>query len=233
MARRYIVFALGILFITMGIGVMTKGTLGTGPITAIPYSLSMVFPNITLGEFTIVYSILLVTLQVLLTGWGNMDRTMKFNIALELVICFVFGYMVDVAMWIFTDLNPVEYWAQIACVLVGILMLATGVYFQTVADVVMVPGDGFVYALTMRVKKKYSRVRVASDSTMVIIAAIIGLVGIGTLGGVREGTIMSCIITGVVARFFMKKLEPLTGYLIPGRSLTVVADGAKKQSPTE
>ncbi len=227
LVRRYIVLTMGMVCICTGIALITKGGLGTGPITAIPYSLSMVFPTLTIGEFTILYSILLVTLQIILTGPKNMDRTMKINIALEFVICFVFGYMVDAAMWLFTDLNPTEYWAQLGCVIVGIPVLAMGVYLQTVADVVMVPGDGFVYSLTLRVKRRYSKVRVASDTTMVVIAAIIGLVGIGTLGGVREGTVLCCILTGIIARRYMRYFEPLTGRLVPGRSLMIIAEGSK------
>ncbi len=226
--RRYIVFAMGLVCITMGIAIITKGGLGTGPITAIPYSLSMVFPALSIGGFTILYSILLVTLRTILTGRENIDRTVAINIALEYVICFVFGYMVDIAMWAFSNLNPTEYWARIACVIVGIPILATGVYLQTVANVVMVPGDGFVYALALRIKRKYSLIRMGSDTTMVVIAAMIGLIGIGTLGGVREGTILCCLLTGIIARRFMKWFEPLTGRLVPGRSLTVVADGSSK-----
>ncbi len=230
LVRRYIVFAFGLFCITIGIAIITKGGLGTGPITAIPYSMSLVFPALSLGGFTVIYSFILVGLQTLLIGPKNMDHVMRINIILELVICFVFGYMVDLAMSIFVGLNPSEYWEQLCCVLVGIPILAMGVYLQTVADVIMVPGDGFVYALTLRIKRKYSLIRVSSDLSMVVIAATIGLIGLGTLGGVREGTLLCCILTGIIARRFMRYFEPLTGRLVPGRSLMVVADGVGKDA---
>ena len=219
LARRYVIFALGLFCISMAIGFITKASLGTSPITSIPYSLSLVFPQLSLGNFTILFSLLLVTLQYILTDKASMDRTAKVNILLEVVVSFFFGYLVDFSMWLFSDFAPSEYLLQIASVLIGILILAVGVYLQIVANVVMVPGDGFAYALTMRVKKNYGKVRVASDTTMVVIAALIGIVGLGTLGGVREGTILCCLLTGVVARRYMKFLAPLTSRLVPDRDL--------------
>lgn len=223
LARRYVIFGVSLLFITAGIAIITKESLGTSPITSIPYSLSMVFPALTLGEYTILFSLLLVFLQWLLLGVHNIDRTTKVNLILEVVISFVFGYLVDLAMWFFGFLDPDCYGVRILLVVVGILILAFGVYLQIVANVVMVPGDGFAYALTMRVKRNYGKIRVTSDTTMVIISALIGIVGLGTLGGVREGTVMCCLLTGIVARMYIAKFTRLTSILVPGKNLENLA----------
>lgn len=228
LARRYVVLALGMIAITLGIGIITKASLGTSPITSIPYSLSMVLP-LSLGEFTIIYSFLLVTLQGVML-WKGMGRTEKINLLLEYVVSVCFGYLVDFSMWLFADLNPGEYWLQIVCVLIGILVLAMGVYLQVVANVVMVPGDGFTYALTVRTRMSYGKVRVMSDSTMVVIAAVIGLVCLGNLGGVREGTVLCCVLTGMVSRFYMKHFGRLTGLLVPGKDLSRLADGDRSDA---
>ena len=45
LARRYAVFMMGLFCISMAIGFITKASLGTSPITSIPYSLSLVFPH--------------------------------------------------------------------------------------------------------------------------------------------------------------------------------------------
>lgn len=227
LARRYLVFGMGLFCISMAIGFITKASVGTSPITSIPYSLSLVFPQFSLGNFTIMFSLLLVLLQYILTDKKTIDRTVRINFMLEVVISFLFGYLVDLSMWLFSDYAPSEYWLQIASVVIGIFILAFGVYLQVVANVVMVPGDGFVYALTLRVKKSYGKVRVCSDTSMVIIAAVIGLLGLGNLGGVREGTIVCCIFTGLLARRYMVLLAPLTSRLVPGKSLESIAGGTK------
>ncbi len=95
LARRYAVFMMGLFCISMAIGFITKASLGTSPITSIPYSLSLVFPQISLGGFTILFSLLLVTLQYILTDKSTIDRTARINILLEIIISFLFGYLVD------------------------------------------------------------------------------------------------------------------------------------------
>ena len=212
LVRRYLIFLCGLMVISFGITVVTKASLGTSPITSIPYSLSMIFPSLTLGNWTILYSILLVALQLVMLG-KEADR---FNIILQIGVSFIFGYFIDFAMYCMSWFSPEMYVLRVLSVIVGCCILAVGVYLQIIANVVMVPGDGFVYALTLKVKKDYGKVRITSDMTMVIIAAIIGLIGLGTLGGVREGTIISALLVGFIARTYLKKLTRLTEILVPG-----------------
>ena len=218
--RRYIIFLCGLMVISFGISIITKASLGTSPITSIPYSLSLIFTNLTLGNWTILFSILLVTLQLVMLG-KDADRI---NILLQIVVSFVFGYFIDFAMMCMQWFEPEMYVLKVVSVVLGCFILAIGVYLQLVANVVMVPGDGFVYALTMKLRKDYGKVRITSDMTMVIIAAVIGLIGLGTLGGVREGTIISALLVGFIARQYMKRFTRLTELLVPGgnvKKLTV------------
>ena len=218
--RRYIIFLCGLMVISFGISIITKASLGTSPITSIPYSLSLIFTDLTLGNWTILFSILLVALQLVMLG-KDADRI---NILLQIVVSFVFGYFIDFAMMCMQWFEPEMYILKVVSVVLGCFILAIGVYLQLVANVVMVPGDGFVYALTMKLRKDYGKVRITSDMTMVIIAAVIGLIGLGTLGGVREGTIISALLVGFIARQYMKRFTRLTELLVPGvnvKKLTV------------
>ena len=210
--RRYIIFLCGLMLISFGISIITKASLGTSPITSIPYSLSLIFTDLTLGNWTILFSILLVALQLVMLG-KDADRI---NILLQIVVSFVFGYFIDFAMMCMQWFEPEMYVLKVVSVVLGCFILAIGVYLQLVANVVMVPGDGFVYALTMKLRKDYGKVRITSDMTMVIIAAVIGLIGLGTLGGVREGTIISALLVGFIARQYMKRFTRLTELLVPG-----------------
>ena len=218
--RRYIIFLCGLMVISFGISIITKASLGTSPITSIPYSLSLIFTDLTLRNWTILFSILLVALQLVMLG-KDADRI---NILLQIVVSFVFGYFIDFAMMCMQWFEPEMYVLKVVSVVLGCFILAIGVYLQLVANVVMVPGDGFVYALTMKLRKDYGKVRITSDMTMVIIAAVIGLIGLGTLGGVREGTIISALLVGFIARQYMKRFTRLTELLVPGgnvKKLTV------------
>lgn len=210
--RRILVFAVGLLVISLSIGFITKASLGTPPISSIPYSLSLIFPSLSLGNFTIIYSLLLVFLQLVILG----KQADKVSLGLQVVISFVFGYFIDFGMMLLGDFSPEIYWERIVCVLIGCFGLAFGVYLQIVADFTMVPGDGFAYALSVRIKKKPYRVlRVCSDVNMIVIAAIIGYIGMGTTGGVREGTVICALLIGTIAGVYFSKLAWLTKRLFP------------------
>ena len=210
--RRILVFAMGLLVISLSIGFITKASLGTPPISSIPYSLSLIFPSLTLGNFTIIYSLLLVLLQLVILG----KEADKVSLCLQVIISFVFGYFIDFGLMILGDFSPEIYWERIACVLIGCFGLAFGVYLQIVADFTMVPGDGFAYALSVRIKRKpYRVVRVCSDVTMIVIAALIGMVAMGTPGGVREGTVICALLIGTIAGVYFSKLSWLTRKLFP------------------
>lgn len=210
--RRILVFAMGLLVISLSIGFITKASLGTPPISSIPYSLSLIFPSLTLGNFTIVYSLLLVLLQLVILG----KEADKVSLGLQVIISFVFGYFIDFGLMILGDFSPEIYWERIVCVLIGCFGLAFGVYLQIVADFTMVPGDGFAYALSVRIKRKpYRVVRVCSDVTMIVIAALIGVVAMGNTGGVREGTVICALLIGTIAGVYFSRLSWLTKRLFP------------------
>ena len=211
-ARRMLVFAVGLLVISLSIGFITKASLGTPPISSIPYSLSLIFPSLTLGNFTIMYSLLLVFLQLVILG----KQADKINLGLQVIISFVFGYFIDFGLMVLGDFSPELYWERIACVLIGCCGLAFGVYLQIIADFTMVPGDGFAYALSVKIRKKpYRVVRVSSDVTMIVIAAILGFIAMGNTGGVREGTVICALLVGTIAGVYFSRLRWLTARLIP------------------
>ena len=221
--RRILVFAVGLLVISLSIGFITKASLGTPPISSIPYSLSLIFPSLSLGNFTIIYSLLLVFLQLVILG----KQADKVSLGLQVVISFVFGYFIDFGMMLLGDFSPEIYWERIVCVLIGCFGLAFGVYLQIVADFTMVPGDGFAYALSVRIKKKpYRVVRVCSDVSMIVIAAIIGYIGMGTTGGVREGTVICALLIGTIAGVYFSKLAWLTKRLFPDDPENVAISGS-------
>lgn len=63
--KRYLLFLVGLFINSLGVSLVTRANLGTSPISSIPYVLSLNFP-FTLGNFTIVFSLLLIALQILI-----------------------------------------------------------------------------------------------------------------------------------------------------------------------
>lgn len=63
--KRYLIFLVGLFISSLGVSLVTKANLGTSPISSIPYVLSLNF-SLTLGNFTIIFSLFLIALQLLI-----------------------------------------------------------------------------------------------------------------------------------------------------------------------
>lgn len=209
--RRYIVFFLGLLTTSFGVAFVTKATLGTSPIAAIPYSLSLILPVLSLGTWVVLFNLLLIVIQVAI----QRKDTNKFQVFLEVIMAFLFGYGVDLAMLFLRKLSPEIYGLKIPVLLIGCFILAFGAYLEVIADVVMLPGDAFVRAIARAVRKEYGTVRMISDITMSVIAAVLCLVFLHQLSGVREGTIISALLVGNLVKLYSRKLSIIPRKLFP------------------
>lgn len=198
--KSYALFCAGLVLTSFGIALTTKMKLGTSPISAIPYSLSLIMPSVSMGSFTVIFSALLVALQLMILK----KRANYFELALQLVISFPFGYLIDASVWLLGDLEPEMYAARIAFLLLGCAVVALGVYVQVTADVVMLPGDAFVRAVAKVKKKEFGSVRVVSDIIMVATAALLSIIFLHNLNGAREGTVIAALLTGNLVKLYRR-----------------------------
>ena len=180
-AKRYIVFFIGLFINALGISFITKADLGTSPISSIPYTLSLYFP-FTLGEFTVAFSVFLILLQILLLR----SRFEKIQL-LQIPVSLIFGYFIDFTMNLLFFLAPQSYPTKLVSLLIGCLILGFGVYTEVLANVVMLPGEGFVKAVCTAFNREFGKTKVCFDASMSIGAAVISLVLFHHLEGVREG----------------------------------------------
>lgn len=208
--RRYIIFAAGLLLNAFGVAFVTKATLGTSPIASIPYSLSLILPTLSLGNWVISFNVLLVLLQ-----WVILRKdAKKVELLLQVVITVFFGYFIDLSMLCLGAFYPSHYALKLVSLVLGCAIIAVGAYLELVANVVMLPADAFVRAVARVTHKEYGTVRVISDSAMTLIACALCLVFLRKLSGVREGTVIAALITGSMVKLFTRAFKPLTRALL-------------------
>ena len=85
--------------------------------------------------------------------------------------------------------------------LLGTALVALGVAGQGIADVLMLAGEGAVYVFARKFHIDFGKVKVGNDISLVAIAAIVSVLTMGTIEGIREGTLISALLTGIIARF--------------------------------
>lgn len=196
--KRYIFLLVGLFVNVLGVSFITKAGLGTSPITSIPYTLSLGFTP-TVGMFTLVFNIFLVILQVIL-----LRRNFQLQNLLQLPIIALFSFFIDLTMSLLGFMQPETYAMKVVSLIVGCLILGFGVFMEMVANVAMLPGEATVRAVSDVFSTDFGKTKIAFDSSMTVIAAILSFIMFRHLDGVREGTIVAAILVGFIARLFKK-----------------------------
>ena len=207
--KRYIIFFIGLYINSLGVALITKASLGTSPISSIPYVLSLNFP-FTLGNFTIFFSLLLIFLQLLI-----LRKNFKLEHVLQIPISILFGYFIDWSMILLGFVNPSFYLMKIIYLLIGCLILGFGVYTEVLANVAMLPGESFVRAIVMTWHTEFGVTKICFDVSMTVIAGVLSFVFAGKLAGVREGTVIAALLVGFIARLFGRFLSFVEPTLFP------------------
>lgn len=202
---RYLMFLVGLLFNAFGVAFITKADLGTTPIAALPYTLSLLMPKLTLGNFTILISMLLIASQILILR----NKGSLFDIILQIPISFLFGYVIDFSMWILLNFSPQIYILKFISLLIGSIIISFGAYFEVVGDVTMLPADGLSRAISIITNIEFGTIKFIADSSQAIIALILGIIFLHELAGVREGTIIGALLIGNMVKYIGRiwKLE--------------------------
>lgn len=206
--KRYIFLLVGLFVNGLGVSFITKAGLGTSPITSIPYTLSLSFTP-TVGMFTLVFNIFLIILQVIL-----LRRNFQLQNLLQLPIIALFSFFIDLTMSLLGFMQPETYAMKVVSLIVGCLILGFGVFMEMVANVAMLPGEATVRAVSDVFSTDFGKTKIAFDSSMTVIAAILSFIMFKHLDGVREGTIVAAILVGFIARLFKKYIGGIEKILI-------------------
>ena len=206
--KRYIFLLVGLFVNGLGVSFITKAGLGTSPITSIPYTLSLSFTP-TVGMFTLVFNIFLVILKVIL-----LRRNFQLQNLLQLPIIALFSFFIDLTMSLLGFMQPETYAMKVVSLIVGCLILGFGVFMEMVANVAMLPGEATVRAVSDVFSTDFGKTKIAFDSSMTVIAAILSFIMFKHLDGVREGTIVAAILVGFIARLFKKYIGGIEKILI-------------------
>lgn len=199
--KRFFFYIIGLFFMGLGISLITKTSLGTPPISSMAYVISLIFP-FTFGELTFFFSLLFLMAEIILLG-----RDFPKSQYLQVFVGLFLGVFVDLGMLISSPVHPDLYIWQIILLLSGCMILALGIYLQVSANVLMNPGEGLVQIIAVKTRIRFGIIKIIFDSLLVSGAIIISFIFLGTLEGVREGTIISAGLIGYIIILISSVLE--------------------------
>ncbi|MGN0666292.1 MAG: YitT family protein [Huintestinicola sp.] len=202
-AKRYTLFIISLFFSALGVAFTKHGELGVSPISSVANVLSCKFTALSLGTWVIIWNCVMILGQIIL-----LRRDFKLIQLLQVPLSFVFGWFTDLGMLIVSDIPVNSYPIQLLMLVIGIVVLGFGISLSVIANVIMNSGEAFVKVLSDISHKEFGNVKIIFDISCVAAALIMSLAFFDlTVVGVREGTLISAVLTGSVVKFFNRKLK--------------------------
>lgn len=223
---RYAIATVGLFFVALGVALSIKSNLGIAPISAPPYVMELWGGftirghAITIGEYTIMMHILFIILQIVL-----LRKDFKLEHLMQIVAAFVFGYLTDLAIYIFEPVEVVSFGGKIGFMLASCLITALGISIEVRSKAWMLAAEMTTASIAKVSKAKFSNVKIIFDSSLVVIAAIMSYIFFGNALGsssnsdimanlmaeapgvvIGIGTLVSAVGTGLL----MKLTDPIT-----------------------
>ncbi len=200
---QHLLLILSMFFMTFGVALCVRSNLGSGVISSIPMSFSLagetgLAPGWTIGGYTNVMNIILVTAQVLILR-KRFDPIQLF----QLIVGFVFGALLDINMWITSFFSTYQALpSQIIAQLAGATILGCAVAIEIRCGSVTMPGEGIQVAIARVSGKPFPIVKIFVDTTLVILAVISGYCFFGSWPWtvVGPGTLFAMFYVGYVVK---------------------------------
>lgn len=196
--KKYILFLIGLFIASMGVAFSTKAGLGTSPVASVPYSISLINQMLTFGGWLNLMSVMQILVQIAVQK-GKCNYA---EIAIQTVLAFVYGYLTNFSCWLIKDITVTTYPMQFGFMLLGCIILAFGIWVQVKGGVAMLPGEAMNRAISTVTGKRYENIKIFFDILYIAVSAVMCFVFIGSLKGVREGSIIAALAVGNIIKVY-------------------------------
>src|SRR5574344_110235 len=216
--RRYLVFIVALFIIAFGTSLSIRANLGSSPISCPPYVLSLIPGTaLTMGEYVICMHVFFILSQILM-----LRKNYPVIQLLQIVVSLIFGLYTDLTMWMTGlfqfDSSVFGYFMRFVQLCLGGGLLAYGIALEVKCDVLMLAGEGFPLAIAKVTHADFGKVKMCSDTGLVIVGAIFCFIFIGgwrwDLIGI--GTLFSMFYVG----FMVRKFSPHFRWIEPFFNVT-------------
>lgn len=195
MFLRILLFVVGLSVLSTGISCVTNAHLGTGAVSSTAYVLSL-GTDLTMGFYVFLTNAFFFLIEIAIEPKEILKKAV-----FQLPICALFGFVIDIAMWVTSFIHPEAYWEQLVMVCVGTAMIGIGAGTMVFARFAILPPEGAVLAFIGRWGGSFGTLRSGADCFLVALAVLLSFYFFGELRGIREGTVIAALGGGNVAKY--------------------------------
>ncbi len=218
--RRYVSFVFIMFIVAFGISLSLRANLGSSSISAPPYVISLILGMpLTMGTLVIIMHLMFIAGQILVLRKDYEPRQL-----LQIVVTLLFGFYTDVTMWMTSFLQvplsapyAIAWPLQFVEMLAGGAILAFGIACEVRSDTLMLAPEGLSLAISRKFKKDFGKVKIVSDTLLVVIAIVLMFVYFHRWDWkmIGVGTLVSMFYVGFMVRVVAPHISWLDFIFIP------------------
>jgi uncharacterized membrane protein YczE len=209
--KRFVLYLLGLFIIALGIAMAAKSDLGVTPTSSIPYAISQV-TGWEFGLMTALFHFSMVVFQALLQR-----KRFPVKSLLQVPVGLLFGSFVTMATNLLDLLpTPGTMAMRVLIAVVGSGVIGLGIFFYLPANIVPLAPDAAMAAVAEACGKPTGPTKVVFDIANVIVALILCLSVMGSLGSVGIGTVISALLLGTYLGFYNRRFGHLRDKFLNG-----------------
>ncbi len=198
--KGYIILMVGTFFMGLGIALTKCSELGVSTVSSVPNVLSIRFTEMSLGTWSTLFNCIMILAQVLI-----LRKDFKAKYLLQIPVSIIFGWCTDFGVWIFSCIPATIYLTRLIFSVAGVVLLGYGIALTAISEKVMNPAEALVKVIADKLNKDFGNTKISFDVFCVALATSMSLVFFNfRIIGVREGTIIAMLGTGICVKFFIK-----------------------------
>jgi len=198
--KHLILYIAGLFILSIGVGISVASNLGVSPVSALPYVISKI-TGFELGMCTTGVFVLYLLIQIVI-----MRKEFKVISFVQIAVSFLFGFFVRISTPLMSFLNFTDNYAyRLLLCGVGIIVVGIGVFMYVSSDVIPLPTEGVMLAISKKTGIQFSTAKIIFDISSVAVAVILSLAFLHRFEGVREGTVLAAVFVGFVVKFLNRR----------------------------
>lgn len=207
---RALVYCVGLLFLAFGVVLSVNSNLGVSPVTSFPYVISCIV-KAPLGICVTLTYCAFIAMQILIQR-----REFPVVNLLQIVFSTIFGYFVDFAEMVVGDFALPTYVGRLGMLAVSIVLIAVGLVVYMDAQLVAMPMEGLTDCIAKKLGVSFASLKTKIDCLIVVTGAVLGMVFLGEIVGIREGTVITAMLAGRLVGVMKKWISPMVGKICFG-----------------
>ena len=199
LAKRFTIYIIGIIFVSLGIVLCKKCRLGISPVSSIPFVLELMTP-LSFGTWTMIFHFSNTIAQMILT------RTVHdIKVWLQFGVAFLFGWGIDFLQKIIV-IDTENITVQLLMLMLSVFFTALGMVCMLRMQLIQNPPDGTVRQISSLYHIELGKTKILYDGTCTIAAVMMSLCFLRRIEGFGIATIVSAIFVGKCVTWLQNRI---------------------------